>query len=245
VRFVLDLHDAYGAADFAVAQDAQDFAALLARYDALVVCSEEDRALVQHRRVEYVANGARIEALDYVRSSGSRLLFVGPFRYAPNREGIVRFARDAWPAVRAAVPDATLTILGGDESLAIVREEAALRAPGLEVLGHRNDVPRWLTQCALAINPVGGIRGSAVKLVETLAAGRVCVTTRDGARGFAGASPALVEVDSIAAMAEPIVRLLRNSEERHRLEASERHTLDRFGWHHAIARHRALLTDLL
>jgi len=195
--------------------------------------------------VECVANGARIEALDYTPSSGSRLLFVGPFRYAPNREGISRFARDVWPAVRAAVPDATLTILGGDESLAIVREEAALRAPGVEVLGHRDDVPRWLAQCALAINPVGGIRGSAVKLVETLAAGRVCVTTRDGVRGFAGASPALVEVDSIAAMAEPIVRLLRNSDERHRLEASERHALDRFGWHHAIARHRALLTDLL
>jgi len=245
MRFVLDLHDAYAAADFATPDDAKRFAALLAQYDALLVCSDEDRALVQHAKVECVPNGARLDALAYEPSSGNRLLFVGPFRYAPNREGIARFLRDVWPAVRAAVPDATLTILGGDESLAVVREDAALRAPGVEVLGHRDDVPCWLAQCALAINPVAGIRGSAVKLVETLAAGRVCVTTREGARGFTGASPALVEVDSISSMAEPIVRLLRNSDERRRLESSERHALDRFGWHHALARHRALLLDLV
>jgi glycosyltransferase involved in cell wall biosynthesis len=245
MRFVLDLHDAYGAGDFATAAEAQDFAALLARYDALIVCSEEDRALVQHRRIECVANGARVEGVDYVPSSGSRLLFVGPFRYRPNRDGIASFLRDAWPAVRAAVPDATLTILGGDESLVVARAEPAFASPGVVVLGHRDDVPRWLAECALAINPVAGIRGSAVKLVETLAAGRVCVSTRDGTRGFDGASPALVAVDAIADMADPIVRLLRDDAQRHRLEAAGGQALDRFEWHHSVARQRALLQELV
>ena len=133
--------------------------------------------------------------LAYQPSASSRLLFVGPFRYRPNRDGIVRFLREAWPAVRAAVPEATLTILGGDESAGAVREEPAFAQPGVEVLGHRDDVPRLLAASALAVNPLAGIRGSAIKLVETLAAGRVCVTTEDGARGFTSkAPPALVIV---------------------------------------------------
>ena len=46
-----------------------------------------------------------------------------------------------------------------------------------QVVGHRDDVPALLARCALTINPLAQIRGSAVKLVESLAAGRVCVTT--------------------------------------------------------------------
>jgi GT2 family glycosyltransferase len=243
-RFVLDLHDAYGARDFATAQEAAAFAALLTQYDALTVCSHEDRALVSHRRVEIVANGARIDAADAQPSSGNGLLFIGPFRYGPNREGIAAFLREAWPAVRAAVPEATLTVLGGDESLALAASDPALRQAGVTVLGHRDDVPSLLARCAIAINPIAGIRGSAVKLVETLAAGRVCVSTRDGARGFAGAAPALVTVERIAEMPAPIVRLLRDSAQRHALETTDRGALDAFGWHHSVARQRALFESL-
>jgi hypothetical protein len=84
-----------------------------------------------------------------------------------------------------------------------------------------------------------------MKLVETLAAGRVCISTREGARGFAAASPALTTVEAIADMAAPIIRLLRDSAQRHVLEATDRHALDAFGWHHSVARQRALFEALI
>jgi GT2 family glycosyltransferase len=243
-RWILDLHDAHAREDFESNADYQSFARDLERYDVVTVCSAEDAALVAHPRVAVVANGANVRAGAYEPSDGARLVFVGPFRYDPNRKGIARFLQDAWPAIREAVPDATLTILGGDESLAAVRGDPLFARPGVEVLGHRDDVPRLLARSTLAINPLLDIRGSAVKLVETLAAGRVCVTTHDGARGFAGAAPGLVAVPSIAAMADPIVALLQDAPQRHALERPDPARLDAFGWHHSVARLRALIDDL-
>ena len=244
-RWVLDLHDAYAPGDFASMNDAREFARHLAAYDALTVCSQEDRALVEHPRVAYIPNGATVRGIDYEPSTSCSLIFVGPFRYAPNRTGILRFLRDAWPAVRAAVPEATLTILGGDESMAAARDEPAFAQPGITLLGHRDEVPRLLADSTLAINPLEDIRGSAIKLVETLAAGRACVSTAQGARGFASGAPdGLVIVPSVAAMAEPIIELLRDADRRHRIEAPAA-ALDAYGWHHGVARQRELFMDLL
>ena len=244
-RWVLSLHDAYRAADFTQAEDATRFAADLAAFDALIVCSPEDLALVAHPRAVCIGNGAHVDRDDYQPSDSSRILFVGPFRYRPNRDGIVSFLRDAWPAIRAAVPAATLTILGGDEHAAYSAGEAAFAQPGVAVLGHRDDVPRLLAASALTINPQAGIRGSAVKLVESLAAGRVCVSTTDGARGFATTTPALIVVPDVDAMAVPIIDLLGDRERRHRLERADRDALAPFGWPRAVAGQRALYDDLL
>lgn len=245
-RWILGLHDAYGAADFADPADAGRFARDLDAYDALTVCSDEDRALVAHRRIECVPNGGNVAPGDYRPSASLRVLFIGPFRYRPNFDGIVRFLRAAWPAIRAAVPMATLTILGGDEQATMTGDEPAFGAPGVEVCGHRDDVPDLLAACALTINPLAEIRGSAIKLVESLAAGRLCVSTADGARGFAAAAPAgLVVVPDVAAMAEPIVALLRDPGERRRREVPDREMLDPHGWHRAVARQKALCEELL
>jgi GT2 family glycosyltransferase/glycosyltransferase involved in cell wall biosynthesis len=244
-RWVLDLHDAYGPADFADRADAGRFAQTLAAYDALTVCSDEDGALLAHPRVVCVPNGSSVAATGYEPSAAQRLLFIGPFRYGPNRDGIVRFLHEAWPAIRSAVPQATLLILGGDEHAQWTASEPAFAAEGVQVSGHRDDVPALLAQCALTINPLAQIRGSAVKLVESLAAGRVCVTTTSGARGFTdGAPPGLVLVPDVAAMAAPIVELLTHPERRHALEFPAPGALDRYAWEHGAARLAALLTEL-
>ncbi len=222
------------------------FAQDLLAYDALTVCSDEDRALVTHPRIESIANGASISSDGYLASEGQRVLFVGPFRYRPNHDGILAFLRTAWPSIRRALPGATLTILGGDEHRADVESEAAFSLPGVEVLGHRDDVPRLLRDCALTINPLTGIRGSAVKLVESLAAGRVCVSTADGARGFGSAAPpGLVVVPNATAMAEPIIALLAQGGRRRELEVPDAATLAQFAWPHAVARQRSLYSALL
>jgi GT2 family glycosyltransferase/glycosyltransferase involved in cell wall biosynthesis len=244
-EWLLDLHDAYGPADFAEPAEAANAAASLRAFDALIVCSDEDSALVSHRRVECIFNGGNIAADAYRPSAGSQLLFVGPFRYAPNRTGIVEFLRVAWPAIRAAEPSATLLILGGDEHSGMVASEPAFAQPGVTVLGHRDDVPSLLAQSALTINPLAEIRGSAVKLAEALAAGRVCVSTTAGARGFLGTAAAgLVTLPSVAAMADVVIDLLADPSRRQRLEAPVPGQWDRFRWEHSVAQLMALCEDL-
>ena len=123
------------------------------------------------------------------------------------------------------MPDAELTILGGDEHVDWTRDDPLFARPGIEVLGHRDDVPTLLAACTLTLNPLRNIRGSAVKLVESLGAGRLCISTADGARGMPLATEALVVVDDVAAMADPIVALLRDDARRQRAEG---HAYDKY-----------------
>ncbi len=116
-------------------------------------------------------------------ANAPKLLFMGPFRYAPNAIGIRAFVEQGWQAIRAAHPQATLTILGGPEATSMGRE-AWLQAPGIELIDRFVDPAPHLARASLTINPQLTIRGSALKLIESLLAARICVTTRDGARGF-------------------------------------------------------------
>ena len=76
-----------------------------------------------HPNVALVANGGQDRRAQVPPSPEQpQLLFMGPFRYAPNAIGIRAFVEQAWPAIRAAHPQATLTILGGPESARQARE---------------------------------------------------------------------------------------------------------------------------
>ena len=241
-RWILGLHDAYGDADFASPRAAARFRAeCLDRYDAVTVCSAEDLQLVSHRNVVCVPNASSLAPARYAASESSRLLFLGPFRYAPNLDGVRAFLRDAFPAIRAAVPGVTLRVLGGDGAPARVAGDPLFAANDVEVVEHREDVAGELAACALTINPLTGIRGSPIKLVESIAAGRVCVSTADGARGFADDAPAsLVIVDGIAAMAPAIVRLLQDAPARHAAEAAGAARAADYAWPRSAALQAAL-----
>ena len=246
-RWVLALHDAYGAADFATPEAAQRFEReVLARYDAVTVVAAEDGGLVQHRDVVCVPNASSIEPGPRAPSASARLLFMGPFRYEPNFAGVRAFLRDALPAIKAAVPEVRLRVLGGDGAPRRVAADPLFARDDVDVFEHREDVEAQLAACALTINPLAAIRGSPVKLVESLAAGRVCVSTAEGARGFRDEGFAgLVIVESVAAMAPAIVSLLRDNELRLRLESADAMRLARFTWAASAAVQRALYLRLL
>lgn len=241
-RWILDLHDVYIGADGGATDAVQR--ALMRRFDALIACSAEDAALLDHPRVALIANGAADRLAAYAPSAGSNLLFMGPFRYAPNREGIEAFLRACWPRIRAAIPDATLTILGGVES-ASAADDAAFRQDGVELVSRFVDPAPYLAQCALTINPQLEIRGSALKLIESLLAGRVCVSTEDGARGFRGGDlGGLVAVDSIEKLGERALALLGDPAARHAIERPADAAIREFTWDGIAQRLLALYREL-
>src|SRR5206468_12888663 len=138
----------------------------------------------------------------YRPSESSRLLFMGQFRYAPNLGSACRFVRDVFSRIKTAVPDARIVVLGGDGARAEARDDPAFAQSGVEVFDHRDDVAEFLDASALTVNPQLDIRGSSIKVIESLTAGRVCVSTVDGARGFRDAGSAgLVLAADIASMA--------------------------------------------
>jgi GT2 family glycosyltransferase/glycosyltransferase involved in cell wall biosynthesis len=246
-RWILGLHDAVDAGDFSSAEAARRFEReVLDAFDAVTVCSEEDRTAMAPRNVTCIPNASSIALGGYRPSETAQLLFMGPFRYAPNLDGARRFVRDVFPRIKSAIREARVVVLGGDGARERVRDDPAFAQAGVEVFDHRDDVAAFLDASALTVNPQLDIRGSSIKVIESLTAGRVCVSTVDGARGFREAGLAgLVLVDDIAGMADPIVALLRDTAERHRIERPDATRLMRYQWSHSAALQRDLYTALV
>jgi GT2 family glycosyltransferase/glycosyltransferase involved in cell wall biosynthesis len=246
-RWILGLHDAYHPGDFKEAAAAVRFHEhVLATYDATTVCSAEDQDMIAHPRTICVPNGTHDAAREHSPSASTQLLFMGPFRYAQNLGGIRHFLRVAYPAIKAAVPATRLLVLGGDGAIEAVAGDSAFAQADVNVLEHREDVRELLGESALTLNPLSGIRGSSVKVIESLAAGRACVSTEDGARGFLGAGlRGLITVPDVHAMIEPIISLLEDHERRRHIEAPDDTLLSRFRWQHCAGIQGDLYRHLL
>jgi GT2 family glycosyltransferase/glycosyltransferase involved in cell wall biosynthesis len=191
---------------------------LINRFDKVVVCGPEDRGLLSRDDVHVIPNGAHVTT-DYSASpERAPILFLGPFRYRPNFLGIIEFLNHVFPAVRAKVPHAQIQILGGEDARATASQYLCFYQPGVTVFDFIEDVQPWLRNCALTINPDKEVRGSSLKVIESLAAGRVCVSTVDGARGLLESElRSLVVVNEID-FAERISELLTDVNYRHDLE---------------------------
>jgi glycosyltransferase involved in cell wall biosynthesis len=115
------------------------------------------------------------------RSTFPIVLTVGVLTYLPNRDGIDRFIREGWPKVRAACPTAEYWMAGNNDPEVAARWQAV---PGVKVLGFVDDLAplyqaSWLTLC-----PLWTGAGTNIKVLESLAFERACVSTVIGHRGF-------------------------------------------------------------
>ena len=218
----------------------QDELKRLDAFDAVVVCCEEDARLVPSRHVDIVRNGAMFDVPCEPSRGRRTLLFAGPFRYPPNLAGIRSFLAHVFPRLRNCLPDLELTVLGGNDAIAIASDDPLFRQTGVKVANSVGNISTWLERCALTINPLTGTRGSSVKLIESLAAGRVCVSTSDGARGFREATLSqLIVVDRVENMFEPILELIRDEPLRLSLETIRPLELEPYSWRQsALAQER-------
>lgn len=163
----------------------------LREFDAHIVVSEQDadrlRSLNSDARVYVVENGvdttyySEVSAAAGDESIRNRIVFVGSMDYHANIDGVVSFARDMWPQVRARKPELIFTIVGKDPA-AEVRELASIS--GVEVTGTVDDVRPYYREAAASIVPlrVGG--GSRLKILESMAAGVPVISTTLGGEGL-------------------------------------------------------------
>jgi GT2 family glycosyltransferase/MoaA/NifB/PqqE/SkfB family radical SAM enzyme len=218
---------------------------LISRYSGVIVCSPEDARLVEHPATRIVPNG--VEVNGWRPSRGNRsILFAGPFRYHPNLEGIRLFLEKVYPLLLQAIPDLQLEILGGRGAEAAARKLECFQQRGVQVHDSVKSIHPWYEYCALTINPLYGIRGSSIKLLESLAAGRVCVSTVDGARGFSNLPlSSLIVRDRVDDFVEPIRMLLLDETSRLRLERPDMSVLSQLEWGQAAAAQGAFYLEHL
>jgi GT2 family glycosyltransferase len=245
IATILTAHDVLTGSDGDQAADRFE-QVRFAGFDAVIACTAGDADLLSPLAALVVPNGAKVGA-DYRSSAGRKnLLFAGPFRYPPNLHGLREFLSGPFIALRRCFPDLGITVLAGEGGAAIAAHDPILQQPGVTIVGPVDDVRPWIDSCGLTINPLIGNRGSSIKLIESLAAGRVCVSTRDGARGFldAGLSGLIVSAD-VTGMLAPVMQMLTDEVLRLDLEEPRAGQLDRYSWEHAALIQEAIYRDVL
>lgn len=216
----------------------------LARFDAVLAVSDADRDTLLRLYGGAIRGGVHVVPTgvdtDFFRprvagTASRSLVFTGSMDWLPNEDAMLSFCRDVLPLIRAEEPSVTLSIVGRTPTPAVARLSAE---SGVTVTGRVDDVRPYIADAAVFVVPlrVGG--GTRLKIFEAMAMGKAVVSTTVGAEGLpVHHGEHLLLADDPAAFAAAVVRLLRNADERHALEAAGRKlVVEQYDWS-AAARH--------
>ncbi len=220
------------------------------RLPLTVAVSEADRSVLAAQ-----APRARIRAVPtgvdtaYYTPNGSReqsgaLVFTGAMDWFPNEDGIAHFVEVVFPRIRAAAPDASLTVVGRNPGPRVQRLAAV---PGVRVTGTVNDVRPYVARGAVYVVPlrVGG--GTRLKIFEALAMGKAVVSTSVGAEGLPLAPGThFVQADDPAQFADAVVALLGDPARRRALGGAGRSLVEqRYSWSHVAREFEARCEEVI
>lgn len=198
-------------------------------------------ALAPGAVVHVVPNGVDVDAFmppDPPQTS-ARVVFCGVMSYEPNVQGVVWFAQQVWPRVRAARRDATFTIVGADPAPAVLG--LATRDSSIEVTGRVPEVQRYLWQAAVAVAPLQVSRGLQNKVLEAVAAGLPAVVTGAVEEGLPPCvRMACVVADEPEAFADAVLGLLQLSPKDRRQKA-DRAAIAGVTWVDQLARIKTIM----
>lgn len=149
------------------------------------------------------------------------IVFVGAMDWLPNEDAILFFLEEIYGKIKKQIPTLKFTVVGRNPSPRLTRE--LQKYPEITVTGWVDDVRPFVARHTLSIIPmrVGG--GTRIKVYEAMAMGKVVVSTHVGTEGLPVTSGENVVLeDSAEEFANAVVRLLRDTETRERIEKAAR-----------------------
>lgn len=218
----------------------------LDRFDATVVISERERHELdpagRHSRLHVIGNGVDLPFALPPRAAaqGPIVSFVGDMGYRPNCDGIVWFAKRAWPEVRRRIADAQLVIVGRNPTV----EVAGLgKIPGVTVTGTVPDVRRYLVSSRVVVAPLHIARGMPNKVLEAMAMQRPVVATQAVADCLGMESGRqILCADSASTFANHVTRLLGSNSLCDQIaDAGYRHAAAYHSWADTMRQYEELL----
>jgi sugar transferase (PEP-CTERM/EpsH1 system associated) len=188
-------------------------ATMVRRCAATLVVNDRERdelaTIAPGAAVAVIENGVDIDSLRPPGAPAGKPLvtFCGVMNYAPNVEGVVWLAREIWPLIQRARPDAELRIVGASPAPAV--QGLADPARKIVVTGAVPDVRPYLWESAVSVAPLKTSRGLQNKVLEALAAGLPAVVTTAVMAGLPPSiQPACEVSDTAEGFADAVVRWL-------------------------------------
>lgn len=160
------------------------------RFDAVAVCSENDREYLSRveegsgdrtSRIYVIPNGfdPPSRVVDRTLTVPPRLGFIGACGFTPNRHGVEWFIREIWPRIKQDVPDIRLRLVGKQSD-----EGFPELGPDIDGLGFVADPAEEIATWSAMIVPIRFGGGTRVKIAEAFSRRCPVVSTSVGAFGY-------------------------------------------------------------
>lgn len=160
---------------------AEDEAAVLLKFDAVIAITEADaaeyRRLQPHSRIAALPSPVTPIARRTERHGGGRIFYLGSQAHH-NVDGLQWFLDQVWPLVLQHDPKLWLDVVGS------IGSSLTGRYPNVVLHGRLDDFSALAGRAMFAINPVRAGSGMKIKILDYLAHGLACVTTTVGVAGF-------------------------------------------------------------
>lgn len=178
--------------------------------------------------------GPQVTPLETLQDGKLNILFVGRLE---QRKGF-RYLLQAFPYIKAAVPEARLVVVGAyskEDRAPFLRYCRAHRLRDVKFVGYAqaSELPRYYRSAHLFVSPATGYESFGIVLLEAMAAGAPVVASNImGYRSVVtpGLDGVLVPPENPQALAESIVDLLRDQVRRASLSAAGHATAQQYAW---------------
>ncbi|MFH0943087.1 MAG: glycosyltransferase family 4 protein [Candidatus Beckwithbacteria bacterium] len=154
----------------------------------LAAMSQSDKTIMENsvfdRKVDVVANGVDVEHFASVKKLKDQLptiLFVGNFKWLPNKDAAKFLVTDIWPKIHQVLPQAKLWIVGRNPTAEILN---LANQPQVTVNGQVEDIRQAFQSASVLLAPIRNGRGTKYKVLEAMASRVPVVTTRLGIEGI-------------------------------------------------------------
>ena len=208
-------------------------------FNGVVTVSENDKATLEKEfgaeNVYAIPTGVDIS---YFSPNGTTpepnsLIYVGSMDWLPNEDAILYFAEQILPLIKQNVSGVRLTVVGRNPSDSLLHTLA--RCPEIQIVGRVDDIRPYISRHSVFILPlrIGG--GTRIKVFEAMAMGKAIVSTHIGTEGLPLTNGEyVVHADTPSSFAEAIVRLLKNDDDRRKIENAARDFVEKkCSWQHA------------
>jgi len=187
-------------------------------------------------RVRVIPNGVerskgpgRFSRPDLAPPGAPLVVFAGNLGYAPNEDAVRHFARNLWPTIHQAVPEAVFAAVGGWPRSGL---RALDNGMDLRIRGYVPILEPYLRHATLSVAPLRVAAGFQNKVALSLAAGVPVVATPLALRGLPkGNWGGVLAREADGSFSEAVIGLLKRPA---RVQALARKTgtvwVRRFGW---------------
>ncbi len=192
------------------------------QFDALVSITEADR-LTSIRTLNFKNICATIPAGIVVKTptdisiKSNQLYHIGSMEWMPNLEAMEWFHKDIWPLIAKASPEAEFFMAGKNMPISY----QAWSDNQFHVNGEVESVENFSADKSILVVPLRSGSGIRIKTIEAMMAGKVVVTTTQGAQGLdiKDGEHCLI-ADDAKTFADKTLSLIKDDALRHRLSTN-------------------------